>query len=554
MPTRRNEERRTMNATLPHTKRRGTKDANGSAGQTPTSLKPNQGEAQDAFLARAKAAGMADAAAQAAWKAVHPENQNTPKDDGTLTEDAVKNLLNETITSALKSQLPEHLKTQVTPDAIREIIAQELAKLGEDSKKITPDQIKSIAEAAAKAGFENIRRDRKGAFDQADASGREGGQIEIPFTLCKGNLPLHMKQLSNVILRRPMNEGVDSKDLERGKAMTERFHAKLITQGCKALTSTGAGSGDEFVPHDLSAELQRRFYLASELAQIILAREIQMPTDPFSLPLSTTRPTFYLNNTENSAQTASDPGTGKVTLTTARLAAKVLFSYEVDEDSIVAILPWIQEQLGLAAADAYENVLVNGDTAATHQDSDITAANDQAKAWNGLRKLALAVAALKVDFSTGGLNAANTRALIKALGKYAVDKRNLIWLCGIKGNTDLLGIAEVLTQDKFGPKATIATGQLANLYGIPIVTSARVREDLNASGVFDNTTTTKGSLMLTNITGFLNGRRREFTLETDRDIDKMQTVVVASFRRAFQPVETPSASISTVAIGYNYNS
>lgn len=53
---------------------------------------------------------------------------------------------------------------------------------------------------------------------------------------------------------------------------------------------------------------------------------------------------------------------------------------------------------------------------------------------------------------------------------------------------------------------------------------------------------------------FLTGRRREFTVELDRDITTQKNIMVASFRKGMIPMETPSASITTVCCGYNYTS
>jgi hypothetical protein len=111
---------------------------------------------------------------------------------------------------------------------------------------------------------------------------------------------------------------------------------------------------------------------------------------------------------------------------------------------------------------------------------------------------------------------------------------------------------EVTTVDKLGSTATIITGRLPKWRGVPIVTSAAVREDLNASAVYDGITATKGSILLFNRREFILGRRRDFTVEVDRDITKQQHIVVASFRKAFTPRETPSATIPTVGLGYNY--
>jgi hypothetical protein len=162
------------------------------------------------------------------------------------------------------------------------------------------------------------------------------------------------------------------------------------------------------------------------------------------------------------------------------------------------------------------------------------------------------VSALKCDISSGGLNEANLRALRKIMGKYGIKPRELAWIVGPKGANDIQAIANVSTLEKYGPKATILTGEIAAFLGIPIITSEAVRENLNASGVYDGSTTTKGSVLLVNLPRFLTGRRREFTVESFRDVKSQQNNIVASFRKAFSPLEVPSASIPTVVIGYNY--
>ena len=50
---------------------------------------------------------------------------------------------------------------------------------------------------------------------------------------------------------------------------------------------------------------------------------------------------------------------------------------------------------------------------------------------------------------------------------------------------------------------------------------------------------------------FTVGVRRDFTVETDRDIQSQSNKVVASFRRDFQPLETVSASVTPIAWGQN---
>lgn len=471
---------------------------------------------------------------------------------GEVTLDEIKRIIGETVGAQMSAALPEHLKKFATAESVADAVKAAFAEQNK-ANQIKAEDLSAMVKKAVDGILENARREKKALFDPNEALRTPRTQIEIPVSWSKGNLPLHGKQLLNCIMKGAgrMNEGIDESDLIRGEALGDSIVYRMASG--KALTSTGVGTGDELVPSDLSSELQRRIYLESALYQLLASQEIVMPTQPYSFPLSTTRPTFYLESTENTAATATDPGTGALSLDAKRFMGRVDFSYELNEDSIVPILPWIQQQLAESAADTYEGVILNGDTTATHQDSDIHAvAKHAAKAFKGFRKLALAVNALKVDLSTGGLSAANLRAMLKAMGKYGVKPANLVLIVGAKGYNDLLAVTDVMTRDKAGPQATLFNGTLASIWGVPIVVSAQNREDLNATGVYDGTTSTKGSVIVVDRRAFLFGRRREFTVETDRDITSQTTKVVASFRRCMVPVETPSAAISTVVCGYNY--
>lgn len=530
--------------------RRGQKDA-GNAGAG-----AGNGSASAAGGASGGATGAA--AGAAAGAAGSPGAGAAAGGAKELTLDEIGNSIRGAVKSVLETELPAHLKGMVTEDGIREAVKAALAaNKPADSGAMTAEQVQAAAKAAVTTLLENTRREKRVIGSDDDGGGSGGAphghvRIDVPVSWTKGNLPLHGKQLMNVILKRDLNHGVDASMLSKGIALAEGICGRF-RMGSKALTSTGAGLGDEFVPTDLSGEIQRRLYLASDLYAALSANEIDMPSQPYEFPLSTTRPTFYLETTEGTATTASDPGSGKITLDAKKFMAKVLFSYELDEDSIIPILPWIEQQLAESAAAAFESVILNGDDTATHMDSDTHAiAKAAEKAYKGLRKYALANAETKSDWATGGINAANIRAGKKLMKHYGKDTRNLFLVVGSLGENDALGIAELMTMDKAGPRASILTGSVGSIYNIPILTSAANRENLNASGVYDGTTTTKGSAILFNRTRFLLGRRREFVIEVDRDIDTQQTKVVASFRRAFKPVETPSATVPSVVIGYNY--
>lgn len=488
--------------------------------------------------------------------------------DNELSAKELTKLICSGLTKTLRQELPKSQAKFVTEEGLEAIIAKVHKRVTGDSQKVSRENLNEVMEQIVEAQIKSIRKEKRhvqnadDAEDDDTAASKGKGyrpEVEMITSWREGNLPLHGKQLLNILMHKNINEGIDEADIEKGKKLGEkkideyqRKALELELHRGKALTSTGVATGDEFVPTDLSSELQRRFYLASDLAALLAAREVAMPTNPYKWPLSTTRPSFYLESVENTDATGSTPGTGDLTMTAHKLMGMVEASYEVEEDSIIPILSFIEEQLAVAGADAWEHALINGDDTATHQDTDEELlTKSPAFAFKGFRKLANAVAALRTAFTSGGLNEANLRAQRLLMGKYALDPRKLIWLESPKGSLAMQGIANVTTMDKYGPKATILTGELATLFGIPIIGSERMRENLDATGVNGASGNTKTTSLLIRLDRFMTGRRREWTVEVDRNIKSQTHQIVASFRKAFMPIEAPSATIPSVSIGYD---
>jgi HK97 family phage major capsid protein len=361
-----------------------------------------------------------------------------------------------------------------------------------------------------------------------------------------GNLSVADKQLLNICLKKDMNEGIPASTLkaaeDRGNRVIDGMH--------KALTTTTANNGLELIPTDLSSTLLYRMTMESELTRRLLATEIIMPSNPFKFPLRRTR-TAWRKGVQGTAGTASNPTTDGLTLDAAKFIAIAEYTAEAEEDAIVAMLPMLQTDLSAGGAAAFESAVLNGDTTGTHQDSDTTDSEDVRKNFKGLRKYALA-GSLTVSFASGGISAANMHALIKKLGKWGVKASDLLFVLGSQGYHDVVDLPETLTADKAGAAARIITGNAPSLYGVPIITSEAVREDLNASGVYDGSVTTKGSVYLLHLPSWVTGVRRAFKIETDFDKKSEVACVVASYRRDFKPMETPSATLKLCAMGFNY--
>lgn len=436
------------------------------------------------------------------------------------------------------------------------------------AQAITEDSMKQMLDTFASSIKQSSKMEHNAGYDD-----------DFPVEHRHGNLSVGQKQLLNLCLGhvsderkaemkaagreipQSMNDGISEEQLKsaaaKGAAHAKRARHSVIYGG-KALTTGGSGTGAELIPSDLSSDLQARMYLESQVAAELLASEIEMPTNPFKFPMTTTRTSYFVGSeAPGSDPTASEPGTSDITLDAKKLIGMSEYSYESDEDAIVAILPLLTENLASGAADAFEGAVINGDTAGTHQDSDIDAvAGHSSKLFDGLRKYALAnSAALSVDISSGGIgNADNIITMRKKLKRWGTRPRDLMLIVNSQGYNDLVGLDETLTFDKVGNAgaARILTGEAASIFGIRIVVSSQVREDLNASGVYDGVTETQGSALLVHRPSFIVGSKRGFTVEVDVDKKRQINSVIASFRRDFVPKETPTAAIPSVVMGYNY--
>lgn len=281
----------------------------------------------------------------------------------------------------------------------------------------------------------------------------------------------------------------------------------------KAFGSTVAGDGDEWVPTAISASYIEEYELEKKLAAAF--REIPMSSNPFELPVQYGVTKARLIG-EGAAATDANFGTEKIQFSAPKLVEYYLLPEELNEDSAPAILELARQDVLAAQIRAVEDAIVNGDTTGTHMDSDTVAASSNRKAWKGLRKLALA-AGSTVDFGGAVISKSNIDAMRKLMGKYGTNPKELAWVVGPSAYQQLQALEAVTTLEKFGPQATILSGALAVLNGIPVVVSEFVREDLNDAGVYDGVTTNRTVAHLANIRRFYLGRRRPIRVKVQQD-------------------------------------
>lgn len=334
-----------------------------------------------------------------------------------------------------------------------------------------------------------------------------------------------------------------------------------LKRALKALDSTTAGAGDELVPTNLMPRLWDDFFLASKVMGLL--QRIDMPTNPFDVPLGLGAITWR-KGVQNTAVSQSNPNTAKVTLTATELVTEQAWSYTLEEDAVVALAPAIRARLAQSGAEIMDDFALNADaTASATGNINLDDATPPADSYyltdgqDGIRHQWLVdnSSGVGVD-ENGALEDATIVAELADMGKYAADPMNLAFICDV--STYLAGFlssasgapgVNTITLDKFGAGAVVMTGQLASYRGIPIVVSAShplTEADGKVSATAGNNT--KGSLSIVNRMMWYVGFRRNLLIETDRDIQRRQYIMVTSMREAIGAWGTRSSNTHTGGI------
>lgn len=319
--------------------------------------------------------------------------------------------------------------------------------------------------------------------------------------------------------------------------------------------STQTGFGDEWVPDLWSQQIWNKARQDNTI--LPLFQSIEMPSNPFELPVEGTDPdVYFVPETTDEAHLALDSGnpipdskigSGKVTLNAKKLALRVGFSSELVEDAIVPVLNIYREQAVRAIADAIDNVLLNGDTTATstgniNSDASTPPATSKYLAMDGLRHLPL------VDNAANAVTMGNVAPTLAKMretrftmaGKYSARPTDLAWIVDSGTYASLLGISEFLTMDKAGPLATAQTGQIGFVDGIPVFVSAEM--PLTEADGKVASSNDRGQAVCVYRPGWYVGYRRRIAVSVDYLSYYDSYQLTATVRLAFVRFDTDVAS------------
>lgn len=332
--------------------------------------------------------------------------------------------------------------------------------------------------------------------------------------------------------------------------------------------STQTGFGDEWVGVAYSTQIWAAVRAPSSLVGLIPEIIIPQGSESVYDPLEGADPTWYVvaqttgtNATTGRPDATITPGklaTDRLLHTATKIGARVIWSGEMDEDSLIPFISQLRGQLDTSAMETMEQIVLDGDTAtgATTNINHIggtPTTGDIYLAFDGIRKLALVTNTANSRSAGGALTDTDFLATAKLMGTaglYGADKRTLFV---IDANTrwKALQLASLKTQDVFS-NATLEGGELAGVWGYRVHASYHMHKSsaarlANTAGKVDQTTpanNTTGSILATRPDLWKLARKRRTTFETSRYPEADSNQIVVTLRAGLKPRDNEVAAIS----------
>lgn len=263
--------------------------------------------------------------------------------------------------------------------------------------------------------------------------------------------------------------------------------SKSLNDAIKKALSTSAGQGGDFLPTPLATEFINHVYDQNFLRQAFTVVPMATKTRDYPKILGGTK--VYYQSTEGGAANSTNLNTGTIRLEAKKFMSRMDASEEVLEDAQNDMQSIIREHFAATLAAAEEESMIQGDTA--HSPSTAVEANATESTWytkdhrfafNGLLTLSGDIAgsialdtraANRVNASGADMATALVRQAMFNLGKYGRVMSNLVLILNPWSANQLLDDSKLVTLEKYGPNATIFTGEFGKLYGkVAVINSA----------------------------------------------------------------------------------
>ena len=372
---------------------------------------------------------------------------------------------------------------------------------------------------------------------------------------------------------------LDSTDRKSNDGYVEAYGLmRRSTKGIKSneiAQSTLASYGDEWVGVAYGTQIWESIRLGTPILERQMAYAVPQPAgaETLTFPLEGADPTWYLmpqaadltsnpGGIPSNTSTASKVGTAKQDRTMAKIAARVLWTGELEEDAVINAVSQYRMQLAASGMETLESLLIDGDTAtgAAANINDIAGTPGGTEYWlglNGYRKLAL-VTNTANSRDGGSLTEDDFLETVKLMGiagKNAFQKDRTAFIMDLHTYWKALQIPSVKTRD-VNSAATVENGDLTRIWGYSVLASENMHAPsagsgyelkANSAGKIDQDTAgnnTTGSILAVRFDQWKPGYRRQMTLESTRYAAADATEIVAIVRFGMIYRDTEASAIS----------
>jgi len=333
------------------------------------------------------------------------------------------------------------------------------------------------------------------------------------------------------------------------------------------MLTTGTTDGGNWALTAYSTELWKNIRAGSNIVAKIPSVVIPDGWKSYTYPIEGTDPTWYVVAQATTASgslpsattvTASQITTPtKVELTVAKMGAKVLYTGEMVEDSLIPFVAQLREQLSISGAEMMEHVVIDGDTTASVANINDTNAGGGGAAGTEIFCLADGfrhIAITNNSRSGGALTEEDyleTMWLMGTAGLAGADLAKCAFIVDPNVYKKSLQLASVKTQDVWA-NATLESGVLTKIWGYSLYPSWNMHRNsttrkCNSDGEIDIDTVANnayGAIVGVRWDKWKLGYKRQMTMETTRFANSDSWEIVALARWGLLNRDTTASAIS----------
>lgn len=460
------------------------------------------------------------------------------------------------------------MSDDATKDAKHSAVAEVMAKVDALSGKLSDAQRAQVAEIAEEYA-KKFAAERKTSFGEPDTDrvlegtkyGRQGmteGQVQLLHAYTAGARAI----------------GKGSGPSEQLTNIVNAIHERDVQTYGRAMDTAETGYGLQMIGVGYAGNLWEQAMVQSRVMSQIDSYQMTGNTDKLPIMGAPAEPIYAVESTANNSSnyTTVKTGSNVVTVTPKKLLLHEMWSGELEEDSIIPLVPFLEKAAAFSLAHFGDSLILNGDdtTAGTGNiNSDDTAptATKHYMAFDGIRHAAIVDATGQGVSIGGAITFDDIARRAKALlidGTYFIDWGNplnsndLIYVAEPKTALRIAMLDEVIKAREASPglPSQMLQGEVSRVLGHPLISSvALTTQDTDGKYTTTSASTNSiyGQVVVFNRNSYVVGWKRQVKVELERLPATDQTRIVYSWRLGLGRYSSTGAAsgIKGTAVLYN---